>query len=203
MPSQTFIVRAHSRTIYTKPLTFVCAKCEQMTTRECYPGNPPKYCLKCSPKRKKGSATQKPERGMFHATHYLIAGSGTKTEICLEKAPQPGWYWVRTALDWFAGESIIQYHKEKGLHSQDKPLSGYSIELLSVEAVPETTPSQASETLSVRPYTVKEVCRRFRCSDKVLKRMRTTPDMTQWSQSRDPEGIAWEWKEGKYFPVIG
>ncbi|NER23287.1 MAG: hypothetical protein F6J86_33645 [Symploca sp. SIO1B1] len=202
MPSQTFIVRAHSRTIYTKPLTFVCGKCQQMTTRECYPGNPPKYCLKCSPKRKKASETQKQERGMFNATHHLVASSGKKTEVCLEQTPQPGWYWVRTALDWFAGESIIQFHQEKGLHSQGTPLSGYSLEVLAVQNVTEAPPSKALPALAVRPYKVKEVCQRFRCSDKVLKRLRTTPEFADWTKSRDPEGIAWEWKEGKYFPLI-
>ena len=201
MPSQTFIVRAHARTIYTKPLTFVCGKCQQMTTRECYPGSPPKYCLKCSPKKKKASATRKPERGMFYATHYLIAANGTKTEICLEKTPQPGWYWVRTALDWFVGESIIQYHHEKGLHSQGKPLTGYSLQPLSVAVVTEVPPTTTSQATSIRPYTVKEVCLRFRCSDKLLKKMRTTPNFAEWSKSRDPEGVAWEWKESKYFPL--
>ena len=29
-----------------------------------------------------------------------------------------GWSWVRTALDWFSGSSIIQYHYSKGLQSR-------------------------------------------------------------------------------------
>ncbi|MGB7440109.1 MAG: hypothetical protein WA919_03505 [Coleofasciculaceae cyanobacterium] len=204
MPTQTFVVRAHTRTIHTKPVTFVCGKCHQMTTRECYPGNPPKYCLGCSPRKKRSSATTKPERGMFHATHYLVASSGKRTEVCLEKSPQSGWYWVRTALDWFAGESIIQYHFEKGLHSHGKPLVGYSLEPLSVETTTEEkgdAPPTESLSPSVREYSVREVRKRFKCGDRLLKKMRTSPDFAEWSQSRDPEGRTWEWKNGKFYPV--
>lgn len=128
MPSQTFIVRAHARTIHTRAVTFVCAKCQQMTTRECYPGTPPKYCLKCAPKKKKTDSQRKPERGMFHATHYLVDSNEKKTEVCLEKSPEAGWFFVRTALDWFSGESIIKYHNKKGLQSQGVPLESYSLE---------------------------------------------------------------------------
>ena len=201
MPSQTFIVRAHSRTVHTKPLTFVCAKCQQMTTRECYPGNPPKYCLKCSPKKKKASASHKPEKGMFHPTHLLIASSGKNTEVCLEKSSKPEWFFVRTALDWFAGESIIQYHKEKGLHSHGEPLVGYSLQSLSVEAVTKDAPTTAAapEVDRERSYSGKDISKRFRCSEKSLRKMRTSPDFAEWSKSRDPEGLAWEWREGKYF----
>jgi len=70
MPSKTFVVRAHTRTVHTKPLTFTCAKCNQVTTRDVYPGNPPKYCLKCSPRKKRSEGdTRPPERGNFEPTH--------------------------------------------------------------------------------------------------------------------------------------
>lgn len=129
MPSKTFIVRAHARTIHTRPVTFICAKCHQATTRECYPGTPPKYCLNCAPKKKKASATRTPEKGMFKPTHHLVAHrTGEQIPVCLETSPDPGWFWVRTALDWFSGESIIQYHRQKGLHSRDQPLADYSLE---------------------------------------------------------------------------
>ncbi|MGQ4647370.1 hypothetical protein [Lyngbya aestuarii] len=228
MPSQTFIVRAHARTIHTKPVTFICAKCNQMTTRECYPGRAPKYCLSCSPRKKKSSETSKPEKGMFKATHYLVeGGSGEKTPICLEKSPEPGWHWVRTALDWFSGESIIQYHQQKGLQSRGIELSGYSLETFSDAGVEtsEVTPVnkkksqkvpqksvaavEASEVAipvlevtSTRSYTVKEVCHRFKCGDRILKRMRSSPDFGQWSQARDPEGLVWEYRQGKFFPSV-
>lgn len=131
MPSQTFIVRAHARTIYTRPVTFVCAKCGQMTTRDCYPGSPPKYCLPCAPKKKKNDTNRKPEKGMFKPTHNLVASvSGEKTPVYLEATPEPGWFFVRTALDWFSGESIIQYHKKRGLQSRGVELVGYSLEAL-------------------------------------------------------------------------
>jgi len=130
MPSQTFIVRAHARTIYTRPVTFVCAKCGQMTTRDCYPGKLPKYCLSCAPKKnRKTDFNLKQERGMFQPTHYLLATSNGKlTEVALEPSPENGWFWVRTALDWFSGESIILYHKQQGLKSQGVSLDGYSLE---------------------------------------------------------------------------
>ncbi len=66
----------------------------------------PTYCLSCRPRRKR-SAQELPTKGMFHPTHYLIAANGRKTEVCLEKSSNPGWSWVRTALDWFSGSSII------------------------------------------------------------------------------------------------
>ncbi|EDX75748.1 hypothetical protein MC7420_6403 [Coleofasciculus chthonoplastes PCC 7420] len=40
---------------------------------------------------------------------------------------------MRTALDWFSGESIIQYHRQKGLYSRDKPLEDYSLEEIASE----------------------------------------------------------------------
>ncbi len=127
MPSKTFIVRAHARTIHTHAVTFVCAKCGDMTTRECYPGTPPKYCLPCAPKKKK-KREQHPERGSFHPTHNLIALNTEKTTpVCLEPSREKGWFWVRTALDWFSGESIIQYHANKGLKSRGVALDNYQL----------------------------------------------------------------------------
>jgi len=37
---------------------------------------------------------------------------------------------VRTALDWFAGESIIKYHSKKGLTNRGEPMSGFVLESL-------------------------------------------------------------------------
>lgn len=131
MPSQTYLVRSHIRTIHTKPLTFTCAKCHQVTTRDCYPGNPPKYCLKCSPRKKrKNGDTRPPERGDFVPTHNLVDKLGKVTPVALEPAPEKGWFLVRTALDWFAGESIIKYHRSKGLTNRGKPMAGFVLESL-------------------------------------------------------------------------
>ena len=129
MPSQTFVIRAHTRTIYTKPVTFTCAKCNQVTTRDCYPGNLPKYCLKCSPRKKRPDGDPRPpERGNFEPTHNLVDPTGKVTVVALEPAPQKGWFFVRTALDWFSGESIIKYHRNKGLTNRDKPMPGFVLE---------------------------------------------------------------------------
>ncbi|MFP5268922.1 hypothetical protein [Coleofasciculus sp.] len=208
MPSKTFIVRAHARTIYTRPVTFICAKCHQATTRECYPGTPPKYCLNCAPRKKKASATRKPEKGMFKPTHHLVAQStGERTPVCLETSSVPGCFWVRTALDWFAGESIIQYHKQKGLYSRDMPLVGYSLDEIASDigtgnskqeqgAIATASPPQT------RPHSARELCKRFKCGDRLLKRMRSAPDFEQWSQSRDPLGIAWVYRDEKFLPKM-
>ena len=223
MPSQTFIVRAHTRTIHTRPVTFFCPKCNHMTTRECYPGKPPKYCLECSPRRKRQQdELYIPEKGMFKPTHNLVnLTSGQKTPVCLEKSPQAGWLFVRTALDWFSGESIIKYHTTKGVYSQEVPLADYIVEALPADEVTTAFPSatsgtktdktitkkitpakSSSELILVEPYSVKKMCDRFRCGDRLLKRMRTDPNFSQWSRSRDPEGITWEYRQGKYFPLL-
>ena len=126
MPSQTFLVRAHARTIHTHPVTFFCVECQSTTTREVYPGRMPTYCLECRPRRKK-STQERSTKGTFHPTHHLVSADGRKTEVCLERSNNPGWSWVRTALDWFSGSSIIQYHPEKGIISNETPLSGYTL----------------------------------------------------------------------------
>ena len=56
--------------------------------------------------------------------------------------------------------------------------------------------------LKVRPYSIKEVRKRFKCGDRLLRQMRSSPDFSQWSQSRDPERLAWEYREGKFYPAI-
>jgi|GEM_PF-2841218 len=221
MPSQSYIVRSHIRTIYTRPITFICAKCEQLVTRECYPGKRPIYCLKCSPPKKSNSDKTIRERGAFNPTHYLVNPKGEKkTEVCLEKCPQPGWFWVRSPLDWFSGESIIRYHKEKGLYSHQEQLSGFSLEALSPEEtnspklpkskeesdeadVVMTAKEAIAATLYVasRPYSGREICQRFHCGDRLLTNMRSSPDFTEWSKTRDPQGIPWEYIDGQYFPL--
>lgn len=223
MPSQTYIVRAHARTVYTTPITFVCGKCEQMTTRQCYPGKRPIYCLKCSPKRDR-SKTQRntTEKGIFTPTHYLVTPSGKKTEISLERSPQPSWYWVRTALDWFSGESIIKYSKQQGLYNYDQPLEGYSLELIpegeleQENQAKKEAPKQANtpaksqprprrggsfKTVVQRLYSGREICKRFQCGDRLLGKMRSAPDFWEWSRNRDPDGISWEYRQEKYYPI--
>lgn len=134
MPSQTIIVRAHTRTIHTRPVTFVCSKCGEMTTRECYPGKSPKYCITCRPPKKRNPSDTRPEETpMFRPTHILVAlTSGQTTPVALVRSQQKekGWYEVKTALDWFNGESIIMYHEQRGLHSRGVLLINYKLEPL-------------------------------------------------------------------------
>jgi hypothetical protein len=55
---------------------------------------------------------------------------GKVTPVALEPAPEKRWFFVRTALDWFAGESIIKYHSKKGLTNRGEPMSGFVLESL-------------------------------------------------------------------------
>lgn len=134
MPSQTIIVRAHTRTIHTRPVTFVCQKCGEMTTRDCYPGTPPKYCIECRPpKKRKADDTRPEETPMFRPTHHLVAlTTDQKTPVALVRSKQKekGWYEVKTALDWFSGESIIMYHEQRGLYSRGVLLTNYNLKPL-------------------------------------------------------------------------
>ncbi len=41
--------QAHTRTIRTRPVTFVCAECGQQVTEDIFPGPTPKYCWHCGP----------------------------------------------------------------------------------------------------------------------------------------------------------
>ncbi|MBR8828687.1 MAG: hypothetical protein DSM107014_12440 [Gomphosphaeria aponina SAG 52.96 = DSM 107014] len=225
MPSQTYIVRSHARTIHTRPITFVCAKCEQLVTRECYPGRRPIYCFNCAPPRKRGELRKIVERGAFNPTHYLITPKGEKkTEVCLEKSPQPGWFWVRSALDWYNGESIIRFHQEKGLYSDQDLLPGFTLESVQSEETEEimrvkepkkpdvvmvekekmpkkVNTNVAALSGSTRPYSGREICQRFRCGDRLLTNMRSSPEFAKWSTTRDPLGVPWEYKNGSYFPL--
>ncbi len=211
MPSQTFLVRSHARTIHTHPVTFVCAECHTTTTREIYPGKMPTYCLSCRPRRKR-AAHERPTKGMFHPTHYLIAANGRKTEVCLEKSSNPGWSWVRTALDWFSGSSIIQYHPEKGIISHETSLSGYTLtplpEELQVQPSASKTKSKVkkkaddgSAPLENRPYSGRQMMKRLKCGDRLLRIKRSQPDFTEWSQERDPDNVAWQYKDGQFVPL--
>ncbi len=211
MPSQTFLVRAHARTIHTHPVTFICAECHTTTTREIYPGKIPTYCLSCRPRRKR-STQERPTKGMFHPTHYLVAANGRKTEVCLEKSSNPGWSWVRTALDWFSGSSIIQYHPEKGIISHETPLEGYTLTPLPEDKKVKPSASKAkskvkkkadvpTEPVEDRPYSGRQMMKRLKCGDRLLRIKRSQPDFKEWSQERDPDGVAWKYQDGQFVPL--
>ena len=229
MSSQTILVRSHARTIYTHPVTFICAQCHTPTTRECYPGKTPQYCLQCRPRRKRSSNNPHQEKGMFQPTHFLVAPNERKTEVCLEKTTNPGWYGVRTALDWFSGSSIIQYHRDKGLISHDSPLEGY--ELIPMPSdLPSQPPKTAAKSKSKsksksklkakakqtktsvvknfspienRVYSGRQLMKRFQCGDRLLRIKRSQPDFSDWSKERDPEGIIWKYQDGNFLPQLG
>ena len=80
-------------------------------------------------KRSEGD-TRPPERSDFEPTHNLVDSTGKVTLVALEAAPEKGWSFVRTALDWFAGESIIKYHSKKGLTNRGEPMVGFVLESL-------------------------------------------------------------------------
>jgi hypothetical protein len=87
--------------------------------------------LKCRPRKKrKDTDSRPPERGDFEPTHNLVDKSGKVTPVALEPAPEKGWFFVRTALDWFAGESLLRYHRKKGLQNRDEPMTGFVLESL-------------------------------------------------------------------------
>ena len=68
---------------------------------------------------------------MFCPTHNLVAlTTGQVTPVALVRSQQKekGWYEVKTALDWFSGESIILYHQEQGLSSRGVLLVNYRLE---------------------------------------------------------------------------
>lgn len=219
MPSQTILVRSHARTIYTRPITFICAQCKDTTTRECYPGRIPQYCVQCRPPKKRSSVNKTKEKGMFIPTHYLVAPNSRKTEVCLEKTLNPGWYGVRTALDWFSGSSIIQYHQDKGLLSNNIPLEDYRLvplpKDLQIPPQPSKTKSKAKAKslqssaikdfmpVEDRAYSNRQLMKRFKCGDRLLKIKRSQPDFADWSKERDPEGVIWKYQDEHFFPSLG
>jgi hypothetical protein len=81
-----------------------------------------KNAVKATPNRQ-NVATQEP-------THNLVDSTGKVRPVALEPAQEKGWFFVRTALDWFAGESIIKYHSKKGLTNQGEPMLGFVRESL-------------------------------------------------------------------------
>ena len=60
----------------------------------------------------------------------LVDSTGKVRLVALEPAPLKGWFFVRTALDWFAGESIIKCHKKRGLTNRGEPMLGFVLENL-------------------------------------------------------------------------
>ena len=42
--------------------------------------------------------------------------------------------------------------------------------------------------------------KRLKCGDRLLRIKRSQPDFTQWSQQRDPDGVAWQYKNGQFVP---
>lgn len=52
-----------------------------------------------------------------------------------------------------------------------------------------------------RGYTAKELMQRFECGSKWLQDRRERYDFPELSRQRDPDAIAWEYLNGKYYPL--
>ncbi len=105
-----------------------------------------------------------------------------------------------------------QNHPEKGIISHETPLSGDTLTPLPEELQPQVAPSKAKSkvkkkaddgvpSLENRPYSGRQMMKRLKCGDRLLRIKRSQPDFTEWSQQRDPEGIAWQYQDGQYVPL--
>ncbi len=68
------------------------------------------------------------------------------------------------------------------------------------------TKSKASTptiTLENRAYSGREMMKRLKCGDRLLRIRRSQPDFSEWSQQRDPERISWKYHQGQFIPNIG
>ena len=119
---------------------------------------------------------------------------------------------MRTALDWFSGSSIIQYHPEKGLISHETPLEGYTLTPLPEDLQVKPSASKAKSKVKKkadtptapvedRPYSGRQMMKRLKCGDRLLRIKRSQPDFTEWSQERDPDGVAWKYTKGQFVPL--
>ncbi len=107
------------------------------------------------------------------------------------------------------GSSIIQYHPEKGIISHETPLEGYTLTPLPEELQVTSSASKAKSKVKKkadpptapvadRPYSGRQMMKRLKCGDRLLRIKRSQPDFTEWSQERDPDGVAWQYKDGQF-----
>ena len=57
-------------------------------------------------------------------------------------------------------------------------------------------------SLESKPLSGRALMKRLKCGDRLLRIKRSQPDFSTWSQQRDPDNIAWEYKDGEFFPLV-
>ncbi len=57
-------------------------------------------------------------------------------------------------------------------------------------------------SLESKPLSGRQMMTRLKCGDRLLRIKRSQPEFTEWSQERDPDNIAWEYKDGEFFPLV-
>ncbi len=61
-------------------------------------------------------------------------------------------------------------------------------------------PVQAVKT-EVQPLSGRQMMKRLKCGDRLLRIKRSQPDFKEWSQERDPDGVAWKYTKGQFVPL--
>ncbi len=61
-------------------------------------------------------------------------------------------------------------------------------------------PVQAVKT-EVQPLSGRQMMKRLKCGDRLLRIKRSQPDFTEWSQQRDPDNVAWQYQDGQFVPL--
>ena len=65
-------------------------------------------------------------------------------------------------------------------------------------SVPNSVPSTTLE----KGLSQRQLSKRLKCGMETLQKYRGNPDkLLEWSKERDPNGLAWEFKEGSYHPI--
>ena len=57
--------------------------------------------------------------------------------------------------------------------------------------------------VEVQPLSGRQMMKRLKCGDRLLRIKRSQPDFSEWSKQRDPEGVAWKYQDGQFVPNIG
>ncbi|MGK7935321.1 MAG: hypothetical protein AB4206_05890, partial [Xenococcaceae cyanobacterium] len=63
--------------------------------------------------------------------------------------------------------------------------------------------SAQAVSLENRAYSGRQLMKRLKCGDRLLRIQRSQPDFAEWSRQRDPEGVAWQYQGGQFVPQMG
>ncbi len=55
--------------------------------------------------------------------------------------------------------------------------------------------------LESKPLSGRALMKRLKCGDRLLRIRRSQADFAEWSQKRDPEGVAWQYKGAQFVPL--